>query len=248
MPNDYIKILGIHFFNGNVKNVFDTLNSNGGLLTVPAAPALATIKNDHDYYNSLLSSDIVIPDSGYMVLIWNLFFKEKISKISGLEFINYFIKEIPNQENKNLFLINPSEIDTEINRDFFNKLGVQIPQEASYSAPYYKNNVVDTALIELIEKNKPNWIIINLGGGTQEKLGLFIKNKLSYTPAIICTGAALAFKTGRQVNIPAIIDKLYLGWLFRCVSNPKLFIPRYLKGFSLILIILQFRSKRVTSN
>jgi UDP-N-acetyl-D-mannosaminuronic acid transferase (WecB/TagA/CpsF family) len=246
MIHDQVQILGINFFNGNVKNVFETLNKNGGLLTVPAAPALATIQNDPEYYNALLKSDVVIPDSGYMVLIWNTFFKKKITKISGLEFINYFIKAIPNQTTKNLFLINPSEIDSEINKEFFNDLGLQIDEEASYSAPYYKNNVVDNTLIDLIEKNKPNWIIINLGGGTQEKLGLFIKNKLSYSPAIICTGAALAFKTGRQVNIPVIIDKLYLGWLFRCFSNPKLFIPRYLKGFSLIKIILQFKEERVT--
>jgi UDP-N-acetyl-D-mannosaminuronic acid transferase (WecB/TagA/CpsF family) len=64
---------------------------------------------------------------------------------------------------------------------------------------------------------------------------------LSYNPSIICTGAALAFKTGRQVKMPIWIDQIYLGWLYRCISNPKTFVPRYIKGFKLFNIILQYK-------
>ena len=79
-----IQILGIQFFKGKTEEVFTFLKNKGGLLTVPAAPALVTIAHDKDYYDALLESDIVIPDSGYMILIWNTFFKNKINKISGL--------------------------------------------------------------------------------------------------------------------------------------------------------------------
>ena len=89
-----IKILGIDFFKGKVNQVFEQLKNHGGLLTVPAAPALVTIAQDQDYYDALLQSDLVIPDSGYMVLIWNMISKHRINKISGLEFINYFIDHI----------------------------------------------------------------------------------------------------------------------------------------------------------
>ncbi len=237
-----VNILGIQFYKGKVKGVFDYLNEKGGLLTVPAAPALVTIKEDKAYYESLLKSDIVIPDSGYMVLIWNIFFKNKINKISGLEFINYFLSQSTKINQGTLFLINPSDIDGQINTQFLNNHKIKIEEAYNYSAPFYKKNIIDLHLLEELENKKPKWIIINIGGGTQEKLGLYLIENLTFKPAILCTGAALAFKTGRQVKVPKLIDQIYLGWLYRCISNPKIFIPRYLKGFKLIKLILLNKS------
>lgn len=240
-----IKILGIQFFKGKVNQVFEHLKNNGGLLTVPAAPALVTISEDKDYYDALLESDLVIPDSGYMILIWNIFSKPSINKISGLEFINYFIANIGSFKEDKFFLVNPSELDSKINRNFLNEKGLNVREEDSYTAPFYKGNVKDKVLLERIEQQKPQWIFINIGGGTQEKLGLFLKKNLSYKPAILCTGAALAFKTGRQVNMPTWVDYIYMGWLIRCISNPKVFVPRYLSGFKLLRMILVNKSNKV---
>ena len=65
-----LKILGIDFFNGDVKQVVQILKS-GGLMVVPSGPGLNTIEDDHTYYRSLRAADLVIADSGYMALIWN---------------------------------------------------------------------------------------------------------------------------------------------------------------------------------
>ena len=51
--HEVIKILGIDFIDGTAKDVVDILKS-GGLLVVPAAPALINIKKDPAYYNALL--------------------------------------------------------------------------------------------------------------------------------------------------------------------------------------------------
>ncbi|WP_333599026.1 WecB/TagA/CpsF family glycosyltransferase [Flavobacterium sp.] len=243
-----IQILGIQFFKGKVDEVFHFLKNKGGLLTVPAAPALVTVSSDTKYYSALLESDIVIPDSGYMVLVWNIFFKNKINKISGLEFINFFIANMEEVKEDAIFLVNPSDVDGKINKDFFNERGVKISDSAIYTAPFYNGNVNDNKLLELIESQKPKWIFINIGGGTQEKLGLFLKNNLSYSPAILCTGAALAFKTGRQANVPVWADYIYMGWLMRCLSNPKVFVPRYFSGFKLLPLILVNKSNKVAPN
>jgi UDP-N-acetyl-D-mannosaminuronic acid transferase (WecB/TagA/CpsF family) len=95
-------------------------------------------------------------------------------------------------------------------------------------------------LLNNIESKKPKYIIINLGGGTQEKLGAYLKTHLSYKPAIICTGAAIAFLTGQQASIPTWGDKFFLGWLFRCIQNPKLYVPRYFKAFRLAAFMFRY--------
>ena len=87
MESNLINILGINFFNGQVNEVVQALKS-GGLLVVPSGPGLASIKSDPTYYKSLQHADIVIADSGFMALLWNLTHKDKVKRISGLEFLN----------------------------------------------------------------------------------------------------------------------------------------------------------------
>lgn len=111
-----------------------------------------------------------------------------------------------------------------------------------YVAPIYpKDNIVDYKLLNILENLKPKFILINLGGGVQERLGLFLKNNLSYKPSIICTGAAIAFFTGNQGKTPVWFDKLCLGWLFRCISNPKLYIKRYYNALRLIPLMVYIK-------
>ena len=94
----------------------------------------------------------------------------------------------------------------------------------SYTAPFYddnKNFHKDKNLINYIKKIKPDCIIINLAGGKQEPLGIFLKNYLTKNVLIICTGAAIAFLTKRQAPINDLIDKFYLGWFVRILYNPS---------------------------
>ena len=58
---------------------------NGGLLVAPAAPALAELATNAGYREALLSADLAIADSGFMVLVWNLLERGALRKLSGLE-------------------------------------------------------------------------------------------------------------------------------------------------------------------
>ncbi|MBS1729886.1 MAG: WecB/TagA/CpsF family glycosyltransferase [Bacteroidetes bacterium] len=236
-----IQILGLHFFNGSEQMVVHILNQKGGLLVVPAGPALVNIKKDADYYRSLKNADIIIPDSGYMSLIWNLSHRKKIKRLSGLEFIQAFVDDRTVQNASGIFLVDPNAAESKKNKELLITKGFKEDRIHSYLAPFYgKKKVEDPELLAQIEKDKPPYILINIGGGTQEKLGLYLKENLSYRPAIICTGAAIAFLTGAQAKIPDWGVKAYMGWLFRCVHQPKIFIPRYLKAFPLAVMMIKY--------
>ena len=81
-------------------------------------------------------------------------------------------------------------------------------------------------------------------GGVQECLGHYIKKKLSYDVGIICTGAAIAFETGKQARVPIWADSLYLGWLARIVQNPKLYVKRYIQALRLFFVFYLCRVKK----
>src|SRR5215472_15481821 len=80
-------ILGVRFFNGTVDEAVELMSTNGGLLVVPAAPALVKVRSDEGYRRALLSSDMVIADSGAMVLLWKILTGRKVERISGLKFL-----------------------------------------------------------------------------------------------------------------------------------------------------------------
>lgn len=232
------RILGLNFFNGTASEVVQFLKL-GGLLVVPSAPALVKISEDPNYYESLHSADIIIPDSGFMSLIWNLRAKQKINRISGLAFLKTFFNDAEVKESKTLFLVNPSLEESKANIAWLNQSGIGASEDLSYIAPMYRQPVIeDEELLMKLEVAKPDYIVINLGGGIQEKLGSYLKKNLSYSPAIICTGAAIAFLTGKQARIPKWIDRLYMGWLLRCFENPAVFVPRYFSAFKLARMMM----------
>jgi N-acetylglucosaminyldiphosphoundecaprenol N-acetyl-beta-D-mannosaminyltransferase len=237
--NKTVKIFGINFINGEYEDAIYRLNK-GALMVVPAAPALALINSDAKYYQALHKSDFAIPDSSFMILVLRLFKGIKLKKLSGLEFLKKFLNEEKLKQSNSIFLIDPTLEDSLINNKFLRKNGFIIRKSNHYIAPIYNSdNIIDTRLLDIIEKKNPKYIIINLGGGVQERLGLYLKNHLSYYPGIICTGAAIAFLTGRQANIPNFAERVNLGWLYRCINNPKKFIPRYLKGFLLLPLLIK---------
>ena len=246
--NYAIQILGISFFGESVQRCYDVLNQNGGLLTAPSGPGLANTLKDALYYESVRNSDIVIPDSGYMVLLWNVLHRPRIQRVSGLAFINYFVSIYANELNQRLLLVNPTWEEQSANILYLRAMGIKVSEKDCYIAPFYKNGQVeDEQLCALIEQRKPTWVLINIGGGTQEILGYYLKKHLSYLPAIVCTGAAIAFKTGEQVAIPVWADRLYLGWLFRILSSPKKYYSRYLNALPLAKLIWKYGEKEVVT-
>lgn len=240
----YQKMLGINFLVGDYKKAKHLIDK-GKLMVMPAAPALATIREDVQYYDALKGSDFAIPDSGLMVLILKIFKNIKLKKMSGLKFLKKFLEEDHLKQSKNLFLIDPNDAEKRINHHYLLLKNIKISCSDHYVAPLYdRNHVRDEDLLRIIESKKPKYILINLGGGVQEKLGLYLKKHLHYSPGIICSGAAIAFLTGKQAHIPPIADKFHMGWFLRCLNEPKKFVPRYLKGFFLIPLILKAKKER----
>ena len=147
-----------------------------------------------------------------------------------------------------IFSIDPNEHESNINREYLNQKGIPITSEYQYTAPLYnKVDIIDPKLINILEslKIKPNFLLLNLGGGVQERLGLYIKNNLSYSPAIICSGAAIAFETGSQAKLPKWADDFYLGWLARVIQSPRQFAIRFLKAFRLVYVVYLYKINKL---
>jgi exopolysaccharide biosynthesis WecB/TagA/CpsF family protein len=239
-PSEFRQILGITFFVGNVQRAIE-LVCDGGLLVVPAAPALKNLAQDAAYREALVNADVAITDSSLMVMVWNFLQGDRIKRLSGLEYLVNLLTRPDVRTSGETFWIMANLESAARNLAWLRKHGVKVVSEDVYLAPVYGSTIHDEWLLQRVRQRRPRHIVVTIGGGTQEKLGLYLKRNLEWLPAIHCIGAAIAFLSGDQVRIPMWADRLYLGWLFRCISEPKRYIPRYWSARNLVSLMFRYR-------
>jgi len=237
------QILGVRFFVGDARGAIEEVSQRGGLVVVPSAPTLKNLASDKGYREALLGADFAIADSAFMVLLWNLIDRNRIPKLSGLKYLRALVEEPRFQELGSTFWVMPTPGSAQRNLRWLRQNGVNVANENVYLAPLYGQVISDEELLERIEERRPKHILLGVGGGTQERLGLYLKQQLSYRPAIHCIGAAIAFLSGDQVHIPVWADTLGLGWLWRTLADPKRFFPRYWDARHLAPLLLKYRDR-----
>lgn len=232
VPNAGLKtkrILGIDFFDETSADAIAWLSQNGGLVVAPAAPSLIALQRDPDYRRAIADADLAIADSGWMVLFWKLLKGETVTRISGLKLFQELLASKESRHPQNIFWVVPSESGKTKALAFGQSSAYPITAADCYVAPLYPKSgeLRDDALLALLEVRRPKHVIICVGGGMQDKLGSWLKHHLVYRPAIYCIGAAPGFVTGDQVQIPMWADRFFVGWIFRIIAQPRVFIPRF---------------------
>lgn len=241
LTRNFRRILGIDFFNGDAHGAIDKMRS-GGLLVVPAAPALINLPVDQAYRRALLESDLAIADSAFMVMVWNLLERDNVRRLSGLEYFSALVEDAEFRRDGAALFVMASEESAVTNVAWLMGRGIRIQPDQVYVAPIYRDGVKDPILLERILALRPKHVVITVGGGVQERLGLYLKLGLDYLPSIHCIGAAIAFKSGDQVAIPAIADRARAGWLLRCLWRPKSYLPRYWGARKLAWLLFNHRA------
>ena len=208
-----------------------------GLFVFPSGPGLSTLNKDKIYHKSLINADFVFFDSGFFVLLLRFLKNISVEKFSGYKFLNLFFKYLKLNKNKSIFCIDPNTEFSKSNETFLRKKGIK--KINNYIAPNYATkNLKDKKLLAKINKINPDFILTNIGGGTQEILGSYLNKNLKKKSIILCTGGAISFFTGDQAPINNFIDKFYLGWLVRLIYNPLIFIKRYIYALKLIPMVI----------
>jgi UDP-N-acetyl-D-mannosaminuronic acid transferase (WecB/TagA/CpsF family) len=234
------RALGVDFFLGTAAEAVICSGQRGGLVVAPAAPSMVNLQYDPEYRRAILEADLAIADSGFMVLLWRVLRNERVSRISGLAFFRALLNSPDTRVAQSFFWVLPREKSRLRTLEFAGKGGLALTANDCYIAPAYGDPVRDEELLALLERRRPKHIVVGIGGGMQDKLGSYLKNRLRYRPAIYCLGAAPGFLTGDQVPIPIWIDRLLLGWLIRAAAQPRVLIPRLWRALKLPGLILRY--------
>ncbi len=245
---DYRTILGVRFFVGPIETGTD-LALAGGLVVAPSGPGLAfDLVHSPAYREALTTADLAITDSGWMVLLWRLFTGETLARNSGLKLIRAVLAREDLKRPGAIFWVMPSAEEDARNRAWLRERGFAVTEEDVYIAPHYAPGPIhDETLVGRIEARAPRVVMLAIGGGVQERLGLGLRARLAGRPSILCLGAAIAFLTGGQVAIPVWADRFFLGWLFRLASDPRKFWRRYWIALRLAPLLWRWRERLPTA-
>jgi N-acetylglucosaminyldiphosphoundecaprenol N-acetyl-beta-D-mannosaminyltransferase len=234
------QVLGIQFFNGDADEAIHSIVQRGGFLIAPSGTCFARLREDERYRRAVLAADLAIADSGLMVVLCRFLQRESPPRISGLTYLKHLVATLKCAETGKIFWVAPNERAAQKLLDWSGREVLPITREDYYVAPRYGIEVADPNLLTLIERRRPAQVIIAIGSGAQEKLGHYLRESLSYRPAIHCIGAALGFLTGDQIGIPDWADRLFLGWFWRLLAQPRTFIPRLSRGLELPWLLWKY--------
>jgi UDP-N-acetyl-D-mannosaminuronic acid transferase (WecB/TagA/CpsF family) len=235
------RVLGVPFFAGSL-DAACTVATSGGLLTAPSGPGLACdLVQQPEYRRALQASDVVLTDSAFMVLLWRLRTGRRLPRNSGLAFLRIWMNRDVMREPGSVLWVMPTAVEADHSLRWLQAAGYPVTAEEFYVAPNYPAGAIaDWDLLRYIELRRPKIVYVAIGGGVQERLGVFLRDQLSYRPLILCLGAALAFITGAQVRIAPWVDRCGLGWLWRIGSDPRRYGRRYLRAMKLAWMVFRF--------
>jgi exopolysaccharide biosynthesis WecB/TagA/CpsF family protein len=220
----------------------------GGLVLAPSGPGLGVdLVKSPAYRNAVAAADLVLIDSGALVLFWRLFTGEWLQRNSGLMFLRAVLAQPGLKRQGTVFWVMPSEAEQRRNLAWLATQGFSITADDCYVAPVYgTGEIADEVLMRKIEARRPQVVMVAIGGGVQEQLGHFLRQRLSYRPGIFCLGAAIAFLSGGQARIPPWADALMLGWLLRILYSPRRYAKRYWEAWALFPLLWRYREKMPT--
>ena len=112
-----------------------------------------------------------------MVVLWRLFRREDVHRISGFEYLKHLLTSLKGEGKREVFWVLPTEHARQKLLDWSRREAFSIDKENCYVAPRYGSDVEDRNLLSLIDQHRPAHVIIAIGSGAQEKLGLLFARK-----------------------------------------------------------------------
>jgi UDP-N-acetyl-D-mannosaminuronic acid transferase (WecB/TagA/CpsF family) len=173
-----------------------------------------------------------------MVAVYRAATGRSVPRHSGLKFLEAMLAEPALREPGAAFWVMPTEEEGNKIAAWLRTQGFPVDASNTYVAPFYRGYpIADEELLRRLRTVKPRVVFLNLAGGKQEVLGAWLRERLDPCPGIVCTGAAVAFLAGTQAKIPVWADRSGLGWLMRCIYEPRKFIPRYWSALPLVWMV-----------
>ena len=197
-------------------------------------------KQDMQFKQALLSSDILLPDGIGIVWAENFLNANSIKKIAGYDLFLFLMNKI-NKEYGSVFFLGASEETLE-------KIKSKSSQEypnitfGSYSPPYKVafSNKDSKIMYDKVNVFNPDVLFVGMTAPKQEKWVHLYKNELNAN-TICSIGAVFDFYAGNIERAPKLMINLGLEWLHRSFKSSRLLRRNFISNPKFIIHILKLK-------
>lgn len=177
-------------------------------------------KKDYLFHESLLDSNIILPDGSGISLAIKILYGKTVHKYSGPQ-MHLNLLDIANKENKKVFYLGSSSSTLNLIKE---RLKVEYPNiKVGFYSPPYKETFTDQEncqMIDAVNKFEPDFLFVGMTAPKQEKWTFQHKKQLN--AKVICSiGAAFDFFAGTVQLPPQWMIDIHLQWLHRLCKEPK---------------------------
>ena len=196
-------------------------------IVTPNPELIVACQDNAELKNIMNAAALRVPDGISMVVVSKLLRTPLKERVSGIDLMLKLI-EIAGKKGYKIFLLGGEP-------------GVAEEAAAKLIGKYPGVNIVGTEngyftnylpVIEKIKNAKPDLLFVGLGAGRQEKW-LYEHFKVLRVPAAMAIGGSLDVISERKKRAPVWVQKMYIEWLYRLVTEPQrwkrqLALPKFL--------------------
>lgn len=199
-------------------------------------------KQDAQFKEALVSSDILLPDGVGIVLAERFLNGNHIKKIAGYDLFVFLMQKL-NNENGSVFFLGAS-LETLKKIKFNASVDYPNVKVASYSPPYKSSfsNEDSITMCNNVNSFSPDVLFVGMTAPKQEKWVHLYKNELNAN-TICSIGAVFDFYAGNIERAPKLMINLGLEWLHRSFNSSRLLRRNFISNPKFILEVLLFKFK-----
>lgn len=229
------KIFSLKVVSGTVDGFVDFL-----LSSKPKKPRVVTALSMNEFLQipseTLKKIDYLTPDG--MPMVWLMRMIDSRSKrIYGPDVMEKVLEKSA-QTNKRHYFYGSSQ---NVLESLISKIRKTYPdlKIVGYESPPFNEMTTneEKEYFSRIEKSKPDFVWIGLGGKKQAETSLRLRKFLKHNVYIMPVGAAFDFFSGSKPQSPEILQKVGLEWLFRLISEPGRLWKRYVLQIPVFLVL-----------
>ena len=199
--------------------VIDTINAH----------SYNVAQKDKEFYNALMTCDILIPDGVGAVFAMKFLFGKKIKKIAAWDFMVWELERLE-KEGGSCFFLGSSQKVLDL---IVKRAAVDYPHiKVGVYSPPYKPVITDeenAEMIKVVNDFRPDVLFVGMTAPKQEKWVASVVDRLD-TGHIGCIGATFDFYAGTVERAPKWMVDHSLEWFYRLVREPKRMWRRYVVG------------------
>jgi exopolysaccharide biosynthesis WecB/TagA/CpsF family protein len=200
-------------------------------LARPTEPLVLAFVNAHamnsaaaseDFFNALMTADLVVRDGIGMAILLRLLNQAPGLNLNGTDLIpkvmaRYAGRSIALFGTQDPYLTRARElVETRI-----------APASHCVAAHGFLET---SAYLQLAAQHRPSLIVLGMGMPRQEEVAAVLRSALGYPCLIVCGGAIIDFLGNKTSRAPALMRRTGLEWAYRLALEPRRLFRRYLLG------------------